>query len=363
MRITERKISSVKPYENNPRLNDNAIDAVVASIQEFGFRQPVVVDSEGVIICGHTRYKAAMAMELEKIPVHVATDLTPEQVKAYRIADNKAAELSDWDYDLLPVELADLKEMDFDIDALGFSTDELAKILETDISDGLTDPDSIPEPPDDPITQPGDLWVLGGHRLLCGDSSLSEDVDRLLDGANIHLVNTDPPYNVKVEPRSNNAIAVGISSFSSFQKGENHHQQYDAGKNPERTKSTHKKMRPKDRPLENDFVSDEEFDRLLMAWFGNASRVLEPGRSFYIWGGYSNCINYPPAIKANEFYFSQIIVWVKEHAVLTRKDFMGNHEMCFYGWKEGAGHKWYGPSNAGCLVSQKNQPNENGSPD
>ncbi|MCL4195154.1 MAG: hypothetical protein KJZ87_25680, partial [Thermoguttaceae bacterium] len=106
------------------------------------------------------------------------------------------------------------------------------------------------------------------------------------------------------------------------------------------------KMRAKDRPLENDFVSDEEFDRLLHAWFGNMARVLEPGRGFYIWGGYANCANYPPVLKAVKLYFSQAIIWVKEHPVLTRKDFMGNHEWCFYGWKEGAAHQFLGPNNA-----------------
>ena len=126
-------------------------------------------------------------------------------------------------------------------------------------NEGLTDPDDVPEPPDEATTQPGDLWLLGDHRLLCGDSSKPEDVDRLLDGAAIHLVNTDPPYNVKVEPRSNNAIAAGLSSFD----GTTHHQKLDVARHPEKAKPTHKKLRAKDRPLANDFVSDEEFDRLL----------------------------------------------------------------------------------------------------
>lgn len=154
-------------------------------------------------------------------------------------------------------------------------------------------------------------------------------------------MNTDPPYNVKVEPRSNNAIAAGLSSFGSL-----HHQSMDVSRHPGKSKGTTKKLRAKDRPLANDFVSDEAFDDLLYAWFGNLARVLEPGRSFYIWGGYSNYINYPPMLKATEMYFSQGIIWVKEHPILTRKDFMGNHECCFYGWREGAGHEFFGPSNA-----------------
>src|SRR5262249_3855797 len=147
----------------------------------------------------HTRYKAAVKLGLDKVPVHVAGDLSPEQIKAYRIADNKSADLSDWDYDLLPIELAGLKEMNYDLGLLGFDKDELAKLLDPGVQDGRCDPEEVPLPPDEAVTQPGDLWILGNHRLLCGDSSKPEDVDRLLGGASIHLVNPDPPYNVKVE--------------------------------------------------------------------------------------------------------------------------------------------------------------------
>lgn len=342
MKIELWKVADIKPYDNNPRQNDGAVDAVVASIREFGFRQPLVVDNDHVIIVGHTRYKAAQKMGLDKVPVHVATDLTPAQIKAYRLADNKTGELAQWDFDLLPLELADLQGMDFDIDLIGFDTDELAELLDPGVEQGLTDPDEVPEPPDEPITRLGDLWILGNHRLLCGDSSKPEDVDRLLDGATIQLCNTDPPYNVKVEPRSNNAIAAGLSSF----QGTKHHQKFDVERHPEKAKPTAKKMRAKDRPLENDFVSDEEFDRLLDAWFGNIARVLEPGRAAYIWGGYANCANYPPFLTKHKLYFSQAVIWDKEHPVLTRKDFMGAHEWCFYCWREGAAHQFLGPNNA-----------------
>ena len=341
MIIEMRPISNVRPYETNPRQNDAAVDAVAESIRQFGFRQPIVVDTEGVIICGHTRYKATQKLGLAEVPVHIATDLTPEQIKAYRIADNKTADLATWNYDLLPIELSELQGMNIDLGLLGFSQDELAKLLDPGVKEGLTDPDEVPEPPDEAITQPGDLWILGDHRLLCGDSSKPEDVDRLLAGTTIQLVNTDPPYNVRLEPRSNNAIAAGNSSFTNF-----HHQAADLARHPEKSKPTNRKMRAKDRPLENDFVTDEAFEAMLHAWFGNMTRVLEPGRTFYIWGGYANCGNYPPALKANKLYFAQAIIWDKEHPVLTRKDFMGAHEWCFYGWKEGAGHKFFGPNNA-----------------
>lgn len=324
MKIDLRPISDIKPYPNNPRINDDAVGAVASSIKEFGFRQPIVVDTQGVIICGHTRFKAAQKLGLEKVPVHVATDLTSDQIKAYRIADNKSSELADWNFDLLPIELGDLQTAGFDLSLLGFDSDELLKLMSGDVAEGLTDPDDVPAPPDEAVTQPGDLWILGDHRLLCGDSSSQVDLDRLLGGQTIQLVNTDPPYNVKVEPRSNNAIAAGLSSF----KGTTHHQSMDVARHPEKSKPTQKKLRAKDRPLANDFVSDQEFDRLLDAWFGNIARVLDPGRGFYIWGGYANCGNYPPFLKKHGLYFSQAIIWDKMHPVLTRKDFMGAHEWC-----------------------------------
>jgi hypothetical protein len=150
MKIELWKITDVKPYPNNPRINDDAVDAVAASLREFGFRQPIVVDAEGVIICGHTRYKAALKLGLEKVPVHVAKDLTPEQIKAYRIADNKTAELSDWNYELLPIELEELKACDYDLGLLGFDQDELAKLLDPGVKDGLCDPDEVPAAPPTP---------------------------------------------------------------------------------------------------------------------------------------------------------------------------------------------------------------------
>ncbi|MEX1232509.1 MAG: DNA modification methylase [Planctomycetaceae bacterium] len=344
MKIELWPLSRIQPYERNPRQNDGAVDAVARSLQEFGFRQPIVVDTDGVIIvCGHTRFKAAQKLGLDKVPVHVAKDLTPEQIKAYRIADNQTASLAEWDFDLLPLELAELRDCDYDLGLLGFDEDELAKLLNPNGKEGLTDPDDVPAPPDAATTQPGDLWILGNHRLLCGDSSKPSDLDRLLDGQPIHLVNTDPPYNVKVEPRSNNAIAAGNSSFANPNK---HHQKFDLERHPEKAKPTGTKLRAKDRALMNDFVTDVEFDHLLDAWFGNMARVLVPGRAFYCWGGYANLGNYPPFLKKHGLYFSQGIIWDKQHPVLTRKDFMGAFEIAFYGWREGAGHKFYGPNNA-----------------
>lgn len=348
MHIELKPIDQITPYDKNPRRNDAAVDAVARSIREFGFRQPIVVDRDGVIVVGHTRWKAAKQLGLASVPVHVASELTEAQARAYRVADNQVASIAEWDTDLLRAELEGLNALDVDLSLLGFGDAELNEFMAPPANEGICDPDDVPEPPDAATTVVGDVWVLGQHRLMCGDSANPADLDRLLDGAVIHLVNTDPPYNVKVEPRSNNAIAAGLSSFAPAQRQDasaGDQQSADLHRYPEKSKPTHKKLRAKDRPLANDFVSDAEFDRLLAAWFGNIARVLVPGGGFYIWGGYANCANYPPAMKAAGLYFSQSIIWDKQHPVLTRKDFMGAHEWAFYGWREGAGHKFYGPAN------------------
>jgi DNA modification methylase len=342
MQVLLRPVSSIRPYEHNPRHNDAAVDAVAASIRAFGFRQPLVLDEQGVIIVGDTRYKAALRLGLQEVPVHVAVGLTPAQVRAYRLADNQTATLAQWDDDKLVQELTQLQGLSFDLNLTGFSAEDLLRLLTPAPAEALTDPDDIPEPPNAPQTQPGDLWRLGRHRLLCGDSAKPEDVDRLLEGAPIHLVNTDPPYGVRVEPRSKNAIAAGLSSF----EGPTHPQKPEAPRPAEEARPAPRKLRAKDRPLANDFLPDAEFARLLRAWFGNLARVLLPGRAFYLWGGYANVANYPPALKECGLYYSQAIIWDKQHPVLTRKDYMGAHEWCFYGWREGAAHQFFGPANA-----------------
>ena len=250
MKVEMWPLAEVKPYQKNPRKNDGAIDAVAQSIKEFGFRVPIVVDGAGVVITGHTRLKAAAKLGLATVPVHVARDLNPEQVRALRIADNKLHELSSWDAGLLQSELGDLQAADFDMSLLGFSPEDLGAALAPEGTAGLTDPDDVPAPPDAATTVPGEILVLGNHRLMCGDSSMAADVDRLLGGQQIHLVNTDPPYNVKVEPRSNNAIAAGLSSFAAPVRagGGDHHQRFDLARHPEKGKGTTRKMRAKESP-------------------------------------------------------------------------------------------------------------------
>src|SRR5207245_3829852 len=156
MKVQLRPITSIRPYDRNPRLNDQAVDAVAASIREFGFRQPIVVDEQGMIIVGHTRYKAALKLGLEMVPVHVAVGLTPAQIKAYRLADNQTASLAQWNYDLLPLELAQLQQMEFDLNLTGFSSEELLRLVDTPITPGQVDPDEVPALPDVATTQRGD---------------------------------------------------------------------------------------------------------------------------------------------------------------------------------------------------------------
>ncbi len=320
--------SMAAPY--NPRaISDHDLMALGRSMTTFGVVEPIVVNKRtNRIVGGHQRVKAAEGAGVDQLPV-VYVDLDESAEKQLNIALNRIS--GEFDVDKLAGLLSELNLAGADLDLTGFTQVELDELLGglQIPDDGLTDPDALPEPPDEPSTQPGDLIYLGRHRLLCGDSASPDDVKKLLDGQHVQLVNMDPPYNVNVEPRSNNAIAAAG-------RGRKHHQNFDLARNP-KLKPTGK-MRARDRALENDFVPPEEFERLLRSWFQNASDALEPGRGFYFWGGYANCSNYPPAIKDAGLYFSQAIIWVKEWPVLTRKDFMGNHEWCFYGWKEGAAH-------------------------
>jgi DNA modification methylase len=334
------KASDILPNPANWRTHPKAQqDAMRGILAEVGIADALLVRETEAglqLIDGHLRADVAPDSEW---PVLVLDVDDKEAAKLLATVDPLAA-MAETD----PAKLDELlRQIDTDSEALQQMLAELAAEAGLGSNDnGEIIEDEVPAPPDEATTKSGDLWILGDHRLMCGDSSKPEDVDRLLEGATIHLVNTDPPYNVKVEPRSNNAIAAGLSSFS----GPKHHQSLDLARHPEKSKPTGKQLRAKDRPLTNDFVSEEAFDQLLHAWFGNIARVLEPGRAFYIWGGYANCANYPTVLKACELYFSQAIIWVKEHPVLTRKDFMGNHEWCFYGWRVGAAHQWLGPTNA-----------------
>jgi site-specific DNA-methyltransferase (adenine-specific) len=302
MEIIQMKIADVIPYGRNPRINDGAVEAVAASIKEFGWRAPIVVDENNVIICGHTRLKAAEHLGLDTVPVHVAKGLTPEQIKAYRIADNKTGEIAEWDFDLLPLELTDLQNMDFDLSVLGFDTSELDKILNGDdvVAAGQTDPDEVPETPETPVSKSGEIYQLGNHRLMCGDSTNSVDIEALMNGEKANLLLQDPPYNVAYEGGTTEHLTI-----------------------------------------QNDNMDDAAFFNFLTDAFKCAVEVMTPGASFYIFHADSEGYNFRGACKVAELQVRQCLIWKKDSLVLGRQDYQWLHEPILYGWKDGAAHSWY----------------------
>ena len=301
MEIQERPIGSIRPYENNPRVNDAGVDAVAASIKEYGWQQPIVVDEQDVIIVGHTRYKAAVKLGLATVPVHVARGLTPAQARAYRIADNQTANLSQWDDDRLPLELMALQDVNFDLSLTGFSADELQALLAPPANAGLGDPDETPEPPAEPITQPGDVWLLGRHRLLCGDATKPEDVARVLDGTAADMLLTDPPYNVGYTGKTADRLTIG-----------------------------------------NDAMAEEQYRSFLAASLGHAIARVRPGGAFYVWHADLHGLTVREACSDAGLLVRQCLVWVKSVLVLGRQDYQWRHEPCLYGWADGAAHTWLG---------------------
>ena len=202
MKIETADINTIKPYENNPRkLKDSAIEKVAMSLKEYGFRQPIVVDKDRIIVVGHTRYRASKKLGFKEVPITVADNLTPEQINAYRIADNRTAEESEWDSELLKMEIKDLEAKDFKLDLLGFNEDQLNDMLFEE-KQGLTDEDEVPEAPEEPISKLGDVWILGNHRVMCGDSTMLNDIDKLTEKQKPDMIFTDPPYNVAFNGRS-----------------------------------------------------------------------------------------------------------------------------------------------------------------
>lgn len=337
-------ISSLRPDPANARTHDaRNLDAIRSSLATFTQVEPLVTQrSTGRVIGGHGRLEAMRTLGWTECDV-VELDIDDVRATGLAIALNRTSELASWDLPTLGRILESLDDADA-LEGVGFSPEEMQDLLDDIASTELTDvtEDIAPAPPDAATSKRGDLWILGEHRLLVGDSAERADVERLLNGARIQCVNSDPPYGVRVEPRSNNAIASGMRSFA----GSTHHQKLDVERHPTKAQPTHNKLRAKDRPLANDFLPDAEFAVLLRKWFGNFAYALEPGRAFFIWGGYGNLGNYPPALAECGLYFSQGIVWNKMHPVLTRKDFLGCYELAFYGWREGAAHVFLGPNNA-----------------
>ena len=296
MNIEYWKTEDVKPYENNPRINDGAVDATANSIKEFGWKQPIVVDKEGVIIVGHTRLKAAKKLGMEKVPVLVAKDLSSDQANAYRLADNKTGEISEWNMDMLGEELSQIE--DIDMTDFGFDDDELELQDEnTDAEDDEFDG----EIPENPTSKMGDIYKLGEHRLMVGDSTDPDQVKQLMDGEKADLLITDPPYNVALGKRVPRKDGLVIA---------------------------------------NDDMEDEDFREFIKKAYISADANMKPGATFYIWHAESERLNFEGACNDIGWQIREILIWNKDSITFGRQDYQWKHEPCLYGWKDGASHFW-----------------------
>jgi len=301
MDVVELPLERLIPYARNPRRNAAAVATVAGSLKEFGWRQPIVVDEAMVILAGHTRLEAARQLGLATAPVHVARGLTPTQARAYRLMDNRASENAEWDEALLGLELGDLQGDGFDLALTGFDDAELNRLLAgLGDEDGTREgEDDIPETPVDPVSRPGDLWLLGPHRLLCGDSTVATDVERVLNGVTPLLMVSDPPYGVEYDPSWRNEAGAA------------------------RTRRTGKVL--------NDDRADWR-----EAW------ALFPGDVAYVWHGALHAATVAKSLEAAGFAIRSQIVWAKERLVLSRGDYHWQHEPCWYAVKKaGKGH-WAG---------------------
>ena len=292
-------VSSLIPYARNPRKNDHAVERVAAAIREFGFKVPIIAKSDGTIVDGHLRLKAAQKLGMETVPVVYADDLTDAQVKAFRISVNRMAELAGWDNDLLALELGELGDLGFDLELTGFTDEEIKALMPVDVTDGLTDPDDAPPLPDNPVTRPGDVWLMGKHRLLCGDSTSVDDLAKLCENQAVDMWLTDPPYNVAYEGGTKEKLTI-----------------------------------------QNDSMGDDQFRKFLRDAYTAADTVMKAGAVFYIWHADSEGYNFRGAAKDAGWAVRQCLIWKKSSLVLGRQDYQWQHEPCLYGWKEGAGHLW-----------------------
>lgn len=303
-------LSRLVEYARNPRKNDHAVDAVAAAIREFGFRVPILAKSDGTIIDGHLRFKAAVKLGLDVVPVLCGDDMTETQIKAFRLSVNKLAELAEWDDALLTLELAELQEVGFDLALTGFDAEELDALLAGDdaSTDGLTDEDAVPEVQADPVTRPGDLWLLGEHKLLCGDATRAEDYRSLLGDELVDMAFTDPPYNV------------------------------DYANSPK------DKQRGKHRPIANDNLG-EEFGAFLAGACRNIVSVTKG--AIYIAMSSSELDTLQTAFRSAGGKWSTFIIWAKNTFTLGRADYQRQYEPILYGWRDGVDHYWCGARDQG----------------
>ena len=293
-------VETLIPYARNSRTHSDAqVAQIAASIKEFGFTNPVLIDQGGGIIAGHGRVLAARKLGMSEVPCIRLGHLSEAQKRAYVIADNRLALNAGWDAEMLKVEFAELKELGFDLDLTGFSPEEIDELLAPPPTAGLTDPDEAPPVPENPSTKPGDVWVMGKHRLLCGDSTSMDDLSRLCQCLMVDMWLTDPPYNVAYEGGTKEKLTI-----------------------------------------KNDSMGDDQFRQFLLDAYTAADSVMKAGAVFYIWHADSEGYNFRGAAKDAGWTVRQCLIWKKSSLVLGRQDYQWQHEPCLYGWKEGASHLW-----------------------
>jgi DNA modification methylase len=298
-----------KPFEQNPRkIPPKAIEKVATSLREFGWRQPIVVDEHGVIVCGHTRLLAARQLGLNQVPVHVATGLTPAQVRAYRIMDNRSHEEAKWDFDTLTAELLDLQGLEIDLSLTGFDTPELDRLL----PHATEGEDHVPPAPLHPVSRPGDLWLLGKHRLLCGDATSSADVSRLLAGAQPTLMVTDPPYGIELDSEWRDR--AGLNGCGPAEPSYMKH----------RTEGH----------TNTSISSDTRAD------WSEAFALVPSLQVAYVWHASKFTREVLDGLLRIGFLHHQQIIWNKGRTVLTRTHYWFQHEPCWYVRKKNA--PWWG---------------------
>lgn len=298
LKIEYRKTAELLPYARNARTHsDSQVAQLAASIKEFGFNNPVAIDGDGMILCGHGRVMAAQRLGLDEVPTVCLSHLSDIQKKAYILADNKLALNAGWDNDMLKVELEDLKFSNFDLDLVGFSTEELDEIMNQDEEPEVEEDDYTVAIPEEPKAKLGEIYILGKHRLMCGDSTSIQDVEKLMGEQQADLLLTDPPYNVD----------------------------YEGG--------TDKKLK-----IKNDNMEDQAFRQFLIDVYKAADHVMKPGAPFYIWHADSEGANFRGAAKDMGWQIRECLIWVKNSLVLGRQDYQWRHEPCLYGWKAGAAH-------------------------
>jgi len=294
-------INSLIPYARNARTHSEAqIAQIAGSIKEFGFTNPVLIDKDNGIIAGHGRVAAARKLNLSQVPCIRLEHLSETQRKAYILADNRIALNSGWEADLLSVEMAELKDLGINLESLGFDSDEIDALLnKIEPTAGLTDEDEAPEVQEQAVTKPGDIWVMGNHRLMCGDSTNIQAMETLTGGQLVDMWLTDPPYNVAYEGKTKDALKI-----------------------------------------QNDSMDDDQFRQFLRDAYVAADAVMKPGAVFYIWHADSEGYNFRGAAKDANWTVRQCLIWKKQTMVMGRQDYHWKHEPCLYGWKDGAGHLW-----------------------